>query len=321
MKAIRVHEFGGPEVMRLEEIADLSPGPGQLLVKVKAAGVNPVDAYFRSGQYAGLPPLPYTPGMDAAGVVDAIGEGVKRFAVGDRVYVVGAQTGAYAEQTLCLESRAYALPDKVSYSQGAAIGIPYGVAYRALFRRAAAKPSETVLVHGATGGVGVAAVQLAKNAGMKVIGTGGTEKGRELVLKQGAHHAFDHRSPDHMQQILDLTEGKGVDVIVEVLANVNLGNDLKILNHGGRVVVIGSRGTVEIDPRDVMVRDAAILGVLLFNASDSELAGIHAALGAGLENGTLRPFIGSEVPLAEAAKAHVQVMEAHTYGKVVLVTE
>lgn len=320
MKAIQVHGFGGPEVMLLEEIRDLEPGNGQLLVRIKAAGVNPVDSYIRSGLYARLPPLPYTPGMDGAGIIQSIGEGVRCFAVGDRVYVAGSLTGTYADQALCLESHVHILPESVSFSQGAAMGVPWGVAYRALFNRAAAKPGEIVLVHGATGGAGLAAVQLARNAGMMVVATGGTEEGRELALKQGAHYAVDHSSPGHFKEILEITEGRGVDVILEMLANVNLGNDLKILSPGGRVVVIGSRGTVEIDPRDVMARDAAILGVLLFNASEKELSTIHSALGAGLRNGTLRPFIGIEFLLAEAPQAHIKVMESRTYGKVVLVT-
>ncbi|AFM25688.1 NADPH:quinone reductase [Desulfomonile tiedjei] len=320
MKAIRVHEFGGPEVMRLEEVTDLTPGPDQLLIRIKAVGVNPVDTYVRSGQYANLSPLPYTPGTDAAGIIESIGKEVPRFAVGDRVYVAGTVTGAYAEQALCLKSQVHMLPEGVSYSQGAAIGIPYGIAYRALFNRAVAKPGEIVLVHGATGGVGLAALQLARNAGMIVIGTGGSDEGRQLVLQHGAHHVIDHHAADHFKHIMDITEGRGVDVILEMLANVNLGNDLKVLSRGGRVVVIGSRGTVEIDPRDAMSRDAAILGVLIFNASDQELTSIHAALGAGLRNNTIRPFIGAEIPLAEAPRAHEKVMESRTYGKVVLVT-
>ena len=174
MKAIRVHEFGGPEVMSLEEVPDLQPGPGQVVVTVKAAGVNPVDTYIRSGQYAKRPALPYTPGMDSAGVVASVGEGVSGVAVGDRVYTAGAVTGTYAEQVLCNESQVHPLPEHVSYQQGAAMGVPYGIAYRALFNRAVAKAGETVLVHGATGGVGVAAVQLARAAGLRVIATGGT---------------------------------------------------------------------------------------------------------------------------------------------------
>lgn len=319
MKAIRVHEFGGPEVMRLEEVPELKPGPGQLVVTVKAAGVNPVDAYIRSGQYAKSPALPYTPGMDSAGMVASVGEGVTGWAVGDRVYTVFPMTGTYAEQVLCNESQVHCLPDHVTFQQGAAMGVPYGIAYRALFNRALVKAGETVLVHGATGGVGIAAVQLARAAGLRVIATGGTEQGLKLALEQGAHFAVSHKNAGHFDEVVKLNRGRGVDVILEMLANVNLGNDLKILDQSGRVVVIGSRGTVEIDPRDAMGREASILGTVLFNASVHELAGIHAGLVAGLENRTLRPVIGREMPLVEAPQAHIAVMESTSYGKIVLI--
>jgi NADPH2:quinone reductase len=319
MKAIRVHEAGGPEVLKLEEVPDLKPGPGQVVVRVKAAGVNPVDTYIRSGMYARKPPLPYTPGMDAAGDVEAVGEGVTRVAVGDRVYISGTLTGAYAEQTLCDQSQAHPLPRQTSYPQGAAVNVAYATAYRALFHRAQARPGETVLVHGASGGVGIAAVQLARAAGMKVIGTGGTDEGRNLVREQGAHHVLDHRAADYLDQLGALTDGQGADVILEMLANVNLGKDLTALAQFGRVVVIGNRGTVEINPRDAMGRDAAVLGMTLFNVSERDMASIHAALVAGLENGTLRPVVGQEFPLAEAPRAHEAVMKPGAYGKIVLI--
>lgn len=319
MKAIRIHEAGGPEVLKLEEAPGLQPGPGQLVVRVKAIGVNPVDTYIRSGNHAVKPPLPYTPGQDAAGLVESIGEGVKRFKPGDRVYTARTVSGAYAEQTLCLEAYVHPLPERVSFQQGAALGVPYATAYRALFQRARGLPAETMLVHGASGGVGIASVQLARRAGMNVIGTAGTEKGRELVLSEGAHHAIDHTAKDYLDELMALTEGKGFDVILEMLANVNLANDLKMLAGGGRVVVIGSRGQIEITPRDAMTRDAAILGMTLFNATERDLSEIHAALVAGLENGALRPVVGQELPLAEAARAHTAVLEPGAYGKIVLI--
>ena len=318
MKAIRVHEFGGPEVMRLEDVADPQPGPGQVVVRVAAVGVNPVDTYIRSGAYAVKPALPYTPGMDAAGVVDSIGENVTRVAAGSRVYVAGTISGAYAERALCHESQVHPLPQNISFAQGAAVNVPYATAYRALFLRSQAVPSETVFVHGASGGVGIAAVQLARAAGLTVIGTGGTEKGRQLVREQGAHHVLDHHAPDYLAQLLALTGGRGVDVVLEMLANVNLGKDLDLLARGGRVVVIGSRGPVEINPRAAMSRDASILGMTLLNASAQQLASIHAALVAGLESGTLRPVVGQEMPLEDAPRAHQAVMEPGAYGKIVL---
>jgi len=319
MKAIRIHEFGGPDAMRLEEVDTPRAGTGQVLVRVHAAGVNPVDCYIRSGLYPLKPALPFTPGMDAAGIVEDVGGGVKRIRPGDRVYVAGTVSGSYAAKALCEGTRVFPLPQNVSFAQGAALGVPYGAAYRALFHRARAVPGEVVLVHGASGGVGIAAVQLARASGMYVIGTAGTESGRRLATEQGAHHVLDHRSPDHMKQVLDLTDQRGADVVLEMLANVNLGKDLGILAQGGRVVVIGSRGTVEIDPRDAMRRDAAILGMVLMNASEQDISRIHAALGAGLEGCVLRPVIGKELPLSEASRAHREIMESAAYGKVILI--
>lgn len=318
MKAIRVHEFGGPEVLRLEEIPALTPGPGQILLRIHAAGVNPTDTYVRAGLYAAKPALPYTPGKDAAGIVEAVGSGVLQFTAGDRVYVGDTLTGTYAEYALCEPAQAHRLPDKITFAQGAGVNIPYATAYRALFQRAHAVAGETVLVHGATGAVGLAAVQLARAAGLIAIGTGGTDEGRKLVAEQGAHHVLDHHAPDYLEKIMAVTARRGVDVILEMLANVNLGKDLTILAHEGRVCVIGSRGPVEINPRDAMARDAAILGVMIFNTPEKELAGIHRALIAGLENGTLRPVIGRELPLAEATQAHKLVMEPGAQGKIVL---
>jgi NADPH2:quinone reductase len=319
MQAIVVKEFGAESVLQLEQRPDPIPGTGEVLVAVEAIGVNPVEAYVRSGAYPAKPALPYIPGNDAAGTVLAVGAGVTRFKAGDRVYSFGSRSGAYASQMLALEGRLQHLPPKVSFAQGAALGVPYGTAHRALFHRAQARPGETVLVHGASGGVGTAAVQLAHAAGLKVLGTAGSEAGRQAALDSGALQAFDHKAPDLWDQILAATQGKGVDLIIEVLANVNLGKDLKVLAKHGRVMIIGSRGPVEIDPRDTMGREANILGVTLANASEEDLLETHAAIHAGLENGSLRPLIAVELPLAEAAEAHKQVMLGGKVGKIVLV--
>jgi len=319
VKAIRVHQFGGPEVLKLEEVPDPQAGQGQVVVRVHAAGVNPVEAYIRTGTYASKPNLPYTPGGDAGGVVVAVGPGVKRVKTGDRVYTTASITGAYAELALCDEAKVQPLPEHVSFEQGAAMGVPYGTAYRGLFQRAEAKPAETVLVHGASGGVGTAAVQLARAAGMVVIGTAGSEGGMKLVLEQGAHHALNHSTEGYLDELMKLTEGRGVDVIIEMLANKNLARDLNVLAKKGRVAVIGNRGTIEINPRDAMSREADIRGVTLMNTSDAEYKEMHAALVAGLESGALRPVIGERIPLAEAARAHAEIMRASgARGKMVL---
>jgi NADPH2:quinone reductase len=321
MKAIRVHEFGGPEVLRLREVPTPKPGPGEVLVRMHATGVNPVETYIRAGTYARLPELPYTPGNDGAGVVEKVGSGVTEFKPGDRVYTAGSISGTYAEFALYKKEQVHPLSANVSFAQGAAMGTPYATAYRGLLQRGDAKPGEIVLVHGASGGVGTAAVQLARTHGLRVFGTAGSEDGLKLVREQGAHEAFDHRASDHFEQIMKATGGHGVDVVLEMLANVNLGNDLTILAKSGRVVIIGSRGPVEINPRDTMQRDADVRGMILPNTPPAELASIHAALVAGLENGTLRPVIGKEFPLADAAEAHRAVMESGALGKIVLRTE
>lgn len=318
MKAIRVHQFGGPEVLKIENVPDLEPGPGQVLVKVDAAGVNPFETYQRTGTYAIKPPLPYTPGADAAGTVIGVGASVQRVRVADRVYVAGNLTGSYAEQTLCLESQAHPLPKNVSFQQGAAMGVPYGTAYRALFQKAHSRPNETVLVHGASGGVGLAAVQLARAHGMVVIGTAGTEEGRALVRDNGAHHVFDHTKGSVADEVKKITGGLGANVILEMLANKNLAQDLAMIAIGGRIVVIGNRGTIEINPRDAMLRDALIVGMTLFNTPADDFTRIHAALVAALGNGVARPVIGKELPLAEAAGAHEEIMKPGSYGKIVL---
>ena len=324
MKAIRVHEFGGPAVLKLEDVPDPVAGAGDVVVRVRAAGVNPVDAYIHTGTYPRKPALPYTPGQDGAGEVVSAGTGVTDFKAGDRVYICGvgntvAGAGTYAELALCTPSQLHHLPALVSFGQGAALGVPYCTAYRALFQRANAKPGETLLVHGATGGVGIASVELAHARGLTVIGSGGTDAGLKVVREHGADVAVNHRAEKYTDDIMKATGGKGVDLILEMAAHVNLDRDLGLLAKHGRVVVVGNRGKTEIDARQAMGRDAAILGMTLFNVTEAEFVEIHTALVAGLANGTLNPVVGREIPLAEAARAHEAVMEPGALGKIVLV--
>ena len=319
MKAIRVSEYGGPAVLRLEEVPAPQPGPGQVLVRNHAVGVNPVDTYLRSNTDNRGPKLPYTPGSDSAGVVEAVGTGVTAVKAGERVYVGGTLSGAYAELSLCDQGQVHPLPANVSFAQGAALNVPYATAYHALFNRGHGQAGETVLVHGASGGVGIGAVQLARARGLTVIGTAGTERGRRLVLAEGAHHVLDHGAPGYLDELMKLTGGQGVDVALEMLANVNLQKDLGIVAMRGRIVVIGNRGMVEINARLAMNRDATILGMALYHATPAQLAGIHAALVEGLRNGTLRPVIGQELPLGQAPRAHEAVMAPGHHGKIVLV--
>ena len=323
MKAIRVQQFGDPSVMKLEDVPEKSPGAGQVLVDVKAAGVNPVDTYIRSGQYASLPPLPYTPGCDAAGVVAAVGSDVADVKAGDRVYfsgtVEGRAYGSYAQKALCTIDQVHRLPRHVSFAEGAGVGVPYVTAWRALFDKGRAAPGETVLVHGASGAVGVAAAQIASAAGLRVFGTAGTERGRQLAHEQGVHEVFDHSAPGYEKELLAKTGGRGVDLIIEMLANVNLVKDLDLIAKRGRIVIVGNRGALELNPRSIMGKDATIVGFTNWNALPAELATAHAAIVAGMERSGYKPQIGKEMPLADAPRAHEDVLKPGAYGKIVLI--
>jgi NADPH:quinone reductase len=321
MKAIRVSRFGGPEVLEVVDLDEPVPGRSQVQVRIKAIGVNPVDTYIRGGGHAIKPSLPYVPGFDAAGVVARVGDQVDGILVGDGVYLSGSATGTYAEVAVCDRSQVHPLPARVSFAQGAAVSVPYATAYRAIVQRAHARAADLVLVHGATGGVGIAATQIARALGMRVLATGGSAKGRDLVRAQGVppEDIFDHSAQGYLDLIRSRTNDRGVDVILEMAAHLNLGHDLGLLARGGRVVVIGSRGPVEINARLAMGRDADILGMMVFNATPDELASVHAALVAGLFNGTLNPVVGRELPLAQAADAHRAVIDDKALGKIVLV--
>jgi NADPH2:quinone reductase len=319
MQAIRVAQFGAPEVLKLEEVPTPTPAAGQVLVHVRAAGVNPYDTYMRAGTYAIKPQLPYTPGSDAAGVIEAVGPGVKKVKAGDRVYTAKTLSGAYAEYALAQEDQVQPLPQAISFAQGAGVWVPYGTAYHALFHSAQARAGESLLVHGASGGVGTAALQVATAMGLTIYGTAGSDKGLELVKREGAHHVFNHTKAGYEEEILKATGGQGVDIILEMLANVNLPKDLKLLAVNGRVIVIGNRGETTINPRELMSRRASIRAFALWIITPQEEKEIHAGVNAGLANGTLRPVVGKEIPLAEAARAHKEILEPGAAGKIALI--
>lgn len=324
MRAIQMSAFGEADVLQYVDLPEPEPGAGEVRVRLHAAGVNPAEAYIRLGTYAFFKPeLPYTPGFDGAGVVDSVGEGVTHIRPGDRVFVAALlarrNTGTYAEQVVCDADAVHPLPDSVSFSQGAAVGVPSMAAYRALFQRARLQPGETVLVHGASGGVGTLAVRLARAHGARVIGTADTKESMDLVRQVGAHHVLDHSAPDHLDEIPALTGGRGVDVVIEMLANVNLERDVQILAMYGRVVVVGSRGSIEFTPRLIMIKEATVFGMALWNTPPIEYASGLSAIAAALESGVLHPAVGRELPLEKAAQAHVDIMAPGTYGKMVLV--
>ena len=322
MKAIRAHSFGGPEVLQLDDVDDPIAKDTEVVVEIKSVGVNPADTYMRGGAYAIVPTLPYTPGGDAAGVISSVGKNVSDLNVGDRVFVgtgLGfSMTGCYAEKVVRPAADVARLPDNVSFTAGAALGVPYVTAHYGLFARGNAVAGETVFIHGASGSVGTAAIQLAKHAGLKVIGSGGSDKGRQLILDEGADHVVDHTSDGYLEKVRELSGGEGPALILEMLANVNLAADLDLIAKYGRIIVIGNRGEITINPRVTMMKNLDIKGLALFNGTREQMENIVDDLLSGLSDGSLRPVIGREMPLADAAKSHTDVLAPGAYGKIVL---
>lgn len=326
MKGISCAEFGAPDVMKVADIPVPEPKEGEVLVKVYAAGINPVETYKRAGTYAKhlLPALPFTPGADGAGIVEKLGAGVASVAVGDRVWLSGSTSGTYAEFCVSKASDVHALPADIGFKEGAGIGTAYRTAYRALFTRVKglAKSGQTVLVHGASGGVGIAAIQLAKAHGCKVIGTAGTDEGLALIKSQGAE-AISHKKEGYMEEIKALSpEGAGVDILLEMAAHVNLGADLPLLRRGGTVVVIGNKGMTEttLNPRALMLTESQIVG-LLGPGSAEEGKEVLSGINKGLSDGSLKPLAGPTFSLSSAPASHVEVIEHKqgTKGKIILV--
>jgi NADPH:quinone reductase len=319
MKAVQVHEFGKTDVLQIDELPDPVTEKGQVLIRVHAAGVSPLDTYVREQSHgAPTPTLPYIPGFEAAGEIATVGEGVTKFQVGDRVYV-NTFLGAYSELIVHDPASVYLLPDSVSFAQGTAVVNSYPTAYYGLFNLAHAKAGDRVFVHGASGAVGTAAVQLARATGMMVVGTGGSDRGLELVLQEGAHHALNHREPNYLQQALELTDGKGYDVILEMNATKKLADDIALVGKFGRIIVIGGTdAAVTFDPTPILWKGASIIGLYIGLATPEESEQIHSAIYTKLQNNSLRPIVGQAFALGDVAKAHEAVHQTSSAGKIVL---
>lgn len=322
MKGIICESFGdaSPSIMKLtNDLTVPKPSSSQVLVKIHSSGVNPVDSYIRSGAYGALPSLPYTPGKDGSGVVEEVGGHVTNFKKGDRVFSTLVASGSLAEYGVVESNRLFPLPDNMTYDEGAALGIPYFTAFRALFHRGGAKPGDVVLVHGASGAVGLAAVQLAVNSGMNVIGTAGTAEGIRLIKDNGAQFAFNHRDPDYLDEMKKSIGGPNVNVILEMLANVNLEKDLGLLDVHGKIMVIGCRGSIEINPRLTMGMESSIMGVMLFRATEDEWKEMNNGVQKGMNGEWIRPVIKKTYDLSEAYQAHKDVItNSGSKGKLVV---
>ena len=314
MRAVQVSAWGGPEQLVVQEGLPIpSPGPDQVLVKVMAAGVNPVETYIRQGTYATLPPLPWTPGNDGAGIVESVGNSSSgRLQVGQRVWLAGSISGTYAEYCLAKESQVQPLPETVSFLQGATLFGSYRTAHKALFGRIQTAPGSKVLIHGGSGAVGTAAIQLAKGRGCEVAGTAGTQAGMKIIESLGAT-SFNHRTQSYVEDIVQKF-GKP-DVIIEMLANVNLNADMDMLNRHGSIVIVGNRGSIDnVNMRKLMMSEGRIVGSLGGTPAENEAAILD--INEGLTNGTVVPVVGPVFQFDRSenvAASHVEVIE-HPHG-------
>ena len=322
MKAVRIHEYGGPEVLVYEEVPKPEPGPAQILVKVAAATVNPVDVAVREDRFPTPRQPPKILGSDGAGVVEQTGAEVTSVEIGERVAFSGlgiGSEGSYAEYAVIAETQVVHLPEELSFTDAAAIGMAFPAAYYALVTRGALREGETVLVQGAAGGVGSASVQLAKALGARVLATASGRDAADLVLSLGAEAVIDFRTEDVPERVLELTGGRGVDLIHELVLSANLPMDIGMVAKGGRIVGTGQGpdpdATVPIGA--AIAKDASVLFMNLNNAGRAGVAAIATEVADMVVAGKVRPVIGAELPLAEARRAHEMLARSHL-GKIVL---
>ncbi len=320
MKAVRVHEFGGPEVLQFEEAAIPDPGPGMVLVKIAAAGVNFIDTYQRSGAYPLA--LPVTLGMEGAGVVEAVGESVTAVAPGHRVGY-SMQIGAYAEYALAPAWTVVPIPPAISLETAGALMLQAMTAHYLSHSTYAIQPGDTVLVHAAAGGVGLLLVQVAKLLGARVIGTVSTAEKAALALAFGADHVIRYTEEDFAAEVLRLTEGAGVPVVYDSVGKDTFDKSLDCLQPRGLLVLFGqSSGPVApVDPQTLNRKGSLYLtrpGPGPYMRTQEEIRGRYADLFGWIESGDLRVRIDQTYPLAEAAAAHRYIEGRQTKGKVLL---
>jgi NADPH2:quinone reductase len=319
MKAMRAHQFGGPEQLRLEDVADPQAQAGQVVIRVKAAGINPADVVLLSGALR-MVPLPYIPGADVCGEVESCGAGVTHVKMGDRVFG-RALTGAYAEKTCLAAGETIPLPANLSFEEGAAIPIPFYTAYYALHHKAALKAGETVLVSAGGGGVGVAAIQLAKLAGARVLTTVGSPEKAERTRALGADVAINYREQDFVVEVNKLTDGKGVTVIIENVATDNLAKDLMAVALGARIVLIGTGTGKAADASfgvlGALLKDVTMYGMSLINAG-SAIPEMAATLARLFTERKIKAVVSKTYPLADAPLAMADLLAGKVFGKLVL---
>jgi len=337
VRALVTTEKGGPEVLRIEERPDLSPGSGEVRVAVRAAGVNFADLMARQGLYPDAPKLPTVVGYEFAGVVDAVGEGVERPAVGERV-LGGSRFGGYAEQVVTGARNVMALPEDWSFEEGAALPVNYATAYAGLVRYGAVHEGERILIHAAAGGVGIAATQIAGILGAEVFGTASAGK-HDAVRDFGVAHPIDYRSKDFVKEVRRLGgEKRPLDLVMDAVGGNSFRKSFSLLRAGGRLVCFGASSLVTGDTRSIPTAIKGLVQTPIFHplplqASSRSVIGLNvlrlwdskggldelmAPLEGWVGEGRIRPVVAETFPLERGADAHRYMGEGQNVGKVVL---
>lgn len=321
MKAIVFDKIGGPDVLKLGEVPKPQPAPGTVLIRNRAAGINFADTLFRQGQYLVAPKLPDTPGLEAAGEIEALGQGVSGLRAGMRVAALGSK--AYAEYMLAPAAQIIPLPDSVSFEEGAAFPVQTLTAWHMLHTAHRTAPGQTVLVHSAAGGVGIVAIQIAKAAGARVIGTVSNEAKMKLAKQYGADEVINYASGDFAAETMKLTGGRGVDLILDAVGGPTLTKGLTCLAPFGHLILYGRSGGVPepLNLFSLFERSIKVSGFVLYTANavpDVMRRGIEESFKL-MRDGKLKMLVGKSFPLAQAAEAHRFMESRASVGKLVLI--
>jgi NADPH2:quinone reductase len=322
MKAWCVNDWCEPEEMEFAEIPVPEPKPGEIRIKNKAAALNFYDILMIRGKYQVKPPRPFTPGSEVAGIVDAVGEGVNDFAVGDRVQAM-ATSGTFCEYSTAPANKAFRLPDAMSFEEGASMIVIYQTSYFALTHRTQVKPGEWLLVHAAAGGVGLSALQIGRALGARIIATAGSEEKLQFCLSQGAEHALDYRHAGWVDQVKQITEARGADVIYDPVGGEIFDLSTRCIGHEGRLLVVGfASGTIpSIAANRILLKQISIIGVYWGGYLEHHPQYLHdtqAVLFKMYEAGKIKPVVSHQYPLANAVEALSSLATRRSYGKVVL---
>ena len=322
MKSWRVSEWCDPEQMKLEDVPLPDPGPGELRIKNHAAALNFYDILMIQGKYQVKPPLPFTPGSEVAGHIDAIGPGVAGFSIGDRVQAM-ASGGGFAEYSIALADKSFRIPDTMSFSEAAAMIVIYQTSYFALKHRTRVRAGEWLLVHAAAGGVGLSAMQIGKAIGARIIATAGSAEKLDFCLSQGAEHAFDYGDESWVAEVKKVTGGRGADVVYDPVGGDVFDLSSKCIAPEGRLLVIGFAGgrIPSIAANRILLKNISVIGCYWGGHLEHHPQFMHEAqaeLFAMYDAGQIKPIVSRTYPLSEAVAALRALAGRKTHGKVVL---